>query len=98
MVFADHLLMKYPSLSTETHIKIGSHCQSVVDNLENTSHIVSWNKHLYQVLRETKVICRRWNVSTGPTKTKAHQDDIKCRENLSSLEEFNVQCGLRAKC
>ena len=48
--------MRFPNTISEIDISISSDCQSTLDNLWNTSLMVTWAKHLHQIIREIKII------------------------------------------
>ena len=62
-IFLDNFLSKYLTILNPFLITVGSDCSSVLDRLWDTSLITNSSTHLHQILREIKLICRRWSIS-----------------------------------
>jgi len=55
------------------------------------------SKYLYEIIREIKLIVRRWDLDLTPEKVKVYQDDMRRIENLTWSEYLNTLCDSRAK-
>ena len=66
MITMDCVLTKFPSPFVKFHLKMGLDYQIVIENMWNKSLIITWNKHIHQLLKDTKLIQNRWNIQLCP--------------------------------
>ena len=71
-IFLDNFLSKYPIILNLFLITVSSDCFSVLDRLWDTLLITNSSIHLYQILREIKLIYRQWSISIRLKKIEAH--------------------------
>ena len=58
LIMINNILFKYPNILKKVKIVVGSDYQIVIDNLWNSNLITLILKHLYQIVREIKLIIR----------------------------------------
>ena len=93
----DNILTKYPNVLRRLKLAMKSNYQAVINNLQNTNPITLMSKHLYQIIREIKLIVRQQSLDLVPEKIKAHQDDMLQIDKLTWNKYLNILCDTRAK-
>ena len=83
--------------ATQINLHIVSDCLGVVRELEKDSKVANMSTKLHRIIREILALKLKRLRSLMFTKVDAHQGHIKSLDQLSFLEQLNVECDIRTK-
>ena len=90
-------LLTEAGLSIKLDLIIATNCQGVIRKLSTEQKFITINTPLRPIVREIMLLRLNILKKLEFTKVDAHLDDLYELEQLSFLENFNVQCDTRDK-